>query len=105
MKSQLSIFDYPNSPGYKTGGTSKAAAIKMRARAPTLRERCLEVLQHYAFTSDEVAHSLGESILSIRPRISELYRMGLIYDTGTRRSNESDILATVWKAWGGKEAE
>lgn len=98
MKEQLSIFDYPNRPGWKKRKTSKAAAKKMETRAPSLRDRVLEVLRRFAFNSDEVAHALGESQLAIRPRLTELLRMGLIEDTGTIRSNDSGRMAIVFRA-------
>lgn len=98
---QPGLFDapYPKSPGHKTGGTSKAAAEKIAPRAPTLRDALLGLLRGAALTTDEAAAKLGKSILSIRPRASELLAMGLIYDTGKTRRNESGVQATVWRAW------
>lgn len=89
---------YPNQPGFKKRGTSSRAAREMANKAPTLRDRCLEVLQHYEFTPDEVAHALQVSILAIRPRISELSKMGLIEETGGYRENDSGKIATVYRA-------
>lgn len=97
MKSQLSIFDYyPHQPGYKREGTSKAAARQMRNKAPSLRDRALEVLQRFEMNVDEIAHALNVSPLALRPRITELFRMGKIRDTGNLRSNDSGKLAIVW---------
>jgi predicted ArsR family transcriptional regulator len=72
--------------------------MAMKPKAPNLRQRALEVLKHEAFTADEVAHALGESILSIRPRIAELHEMGCIFDTGVRRDNGTGKTAIVWTA-------
>jgi hypothetical protein len=47
-------------------------------------------------TADEAAAKLGESVLSIRPRISELRARGLIAPTGERRRNASGMRAMVW---------
>jgi|ERR1017187_9173254 predicted ArsR family transcriptional regulator len=90
---------YPNIPGAKRTGTSKLAADSMRARAPTLRDRVLGVLKHYnGLTADEAAARLCQSILSIRPRLSELLALGKIVETSERRRNQSGKLATVWRA-------
>jgi predicted ArsR family transcriptional regulator len=48
-------------------------------------------------TADEVAHALGESVLSVRPRICELGRTGKVQDTGRRRQNRSGRNAAVWE--------
>jgi predicted HTH transcriptional regulator len=48
-------------------------------------------------TADEVAENMGKSILSIRPRIAELSKLGSIEDSGQRRTNESGKVATVWR--------
>lgn len=48
-------------------------------------------------TADECARHLSESVLSIRPRFSELLRANRIEDTGERRKNASGRNATVWK--------
>ena len=52
--------------------------------------------------ADEAATFLGESVLSIRPRFSELATMGEIEDSGTRRKNASGRNAICWKIWGAK---
>ena len=48
-------------------------------------------------TADGVADNLALSCLSIRPRLSELRRLGRIVPTGERRANASGKLATVWR--------
>src|ERR1017187_10685331 len=84
---------YPNIPGAKRTGTSKLAADSMRARAPTLRDRVLGVLKHYnGLTADEAAARLCQSILSIRPRLSELLGLGKIVETSERRDRKSTRL-------------
>lgn len=97
---QPGLFDapYPASPGYKTGGTSRAAAEKIRPRAPTLRDKVLEMLKADALTADECAERLNVTVLACRPRLSELSRMGLIYDTGLTSKNASGVNATIWRA-------
>ena len=48
-------------------------------------------------TADEIAVRLGESVLAVRPRVSELFHAGLIEKTGARRFNASGLRAHVWK--------
>ena len=91
------LFTYPTGPGFKEGETSREAAEAISATAPLLRERCLDCLSLGPKTPDEVAERLGLSILSVRPRISELARMGRIRDTGQRRRNRSGKRAKVWQ--------
>lgn len=89
---------YPNSPGFKRDGTSRIAAKAMTPRAPTLRERILALLRSGAcLTPDEAAARLGEPILAVRPRFSELSRLGLICETGERRQNDSGLRANVYR--------
>ena len=88
---------YPNQPGYKVSGTSEDAAAAIAEHAPTLRQRVLDIFATREWTADEAAEHLGESVLSVRPRLSELNRMGLIVQTGHRRINNSGMSANVWK--------
>ncbi|MFY9350509.1 MAG: hypothetical protein WBL20_19250 [Sphingobium sp.] len=93
------LFTYPNVPGAKARDTSFEAAEQVAPRAPILRARCLEVLEHSnGLTADEVAGRLGLSILSVRPRITELARDGKVRDSGARRNNVSGKRAIVWMA-------
>jgi len=93
------LFDYPSSPGARNRDTSRAAADAMAATAPLLRGKVLAVLERSnGLTADEVAGRLGLSILSIRPRCTELSRLGQIRDSGDRRNNASGKRAIVWMA-------
>lgn len=99
MTDQRDLFNYPLQPGFKDTDTSKAAAQAMKPTAATLRSQCLRCLAFGDYTADEVALDfLRESVLSIRPRFSELKRLGKIEDTGQRRRNASGKSAIVWKA-------
>jgi predicted ArsR family transcriptional regulator len=89
---------YPNHPGFKASGTSQDAADNMAEHAPTLRERVESILRKWgAMTTDEVAGVLGVSVLAVRPRFSELMKMGKIEQTGERRKNASGMSASVWR--------
>ena len=95
---ELDFARYPSAPGYKRGGTSKAAADSMREKAPTLRDRVLGHLMFGPDTADGCAYVLGETIMSVRPRLSELLKLGKIADTGKTEPNASGRMATVWRA-------
>jgi len=90
---------YPQAPGWKTDRpeTSKQAAKAIKSRADTLRELVLEKYRLGSATADEIAAKLGESVLTIRPRVAELHKQGKLVDTGVRRPNESGHSATVWR--------
>lgn len=91
-------FKYPRSPGWKKSGTSKDAAKKVKRLANTLRDQMLEVLRHEALTADECAAAIGKTPFSCRPRITELFKLGLIEETGIKRLNDSGSFAVVWRA-------
>lgn len=91
------LFTYPNHPGAQDRDTSRAAADDAAETAPQLRARALAVLERSnGLTADEVAGRLGLSILSIRPRVTELSRLGKVRDSGQRRQNASGKSAIVW---------
>lgn len=91
---------YPDTPGYKAPGTSKDAARATTGRAETLRQRVLEAIEkagNRGLTPDEAAAALGETVLAVRPRFSELKALDKIYQTGARRANASGLKANAWK--------
>lgn len=66
-------------------------------RNSELRLRAVEVIkEHGPSTADEIALRLNESVLSIRPRITELAYAGILFNTGFRRRNVSGRRAIVW---------
>jgi predicted ArsR family transcriptional regulator len=50
---------------------------------------------HGAMTADECAAHLDLSPLSVRPRFTELKKLGLACETGARRRNQSGKFANV----------
>lgn len=91
------LFKYPHQPGAQDRDTSRDAAADAAETAPLLRARALTVIERSnGLTADEVAGRLGLSILSIRPRITELSRLGKVRDSGARRRNASGRNAIVW---------
>lgn len=89
---------YPAAPGFKDRDTSRAAAESVAGTAPLLRGRCLDAISSApdGLTADQVASAVGESVLSVRPRITELLKTKAIRDAGTRRPNASGRSAKVW---------
>ena len=90
---------YPQSPGAQGRDTSYADAESIAETAPTLRSMCRAAFAASGdgLTADEVAEILGHSILSVRPRVTELGRLNLIEDSGERRANQSGKKAIVWR--------
>jgi predicted transcriptional regulator len=96
---------YPTKPGYQARDTSKAAATHITAECVTLRQRSFALIGNISEperwrTPDEIAELLHESVLSIRPRMTELVRFGLIEDSDQRRSNASGRMAIVYRRSG-----
>jgi predicted ArsR family transcriptional regulator len=91
---------YPDAPGHKARGTSEEAAASMTGSAAQLQKAVLTVLYRHpiGLTADQCAEYVGVSVLSIRPRFSELQRKGLIEETGERRRNQSGRMANVYRA-------
>ena len=72
---------YPNTLGYKEAGVSRknAGNTLLKRKLGTLREEVHQLFLHgFIGTADEAAERLGYSILSVRPRCTELVRMGKI---------------------------
>lgn len=96
----LNFRRYPRQAGHQGTDTSKAAAAKLNkgGKAALMREA---VMQQYAggeeLTPDECAERMGLSVLSVRPRCTELKALELLVDTGKRRKNESGSSAAVLK--------
>ena len=98
---------YPTAPGFKTTTpeTSALAAAQIAARSGDLRGGVLLILKNKNCTADEVADQLGESVLSVRPRLSELRAMGKIIPTPYRHKNASGHSAVVWTVSEPKQAQ
>ncbi len=76
---------------------SREAKQSIEKISDVLRGQCVEALTKGDYTADEVADMLKLSVLSIRPRFTELLKAGRIEDTGIRRKNVSGRNATVWR--------
>lgn len=89
---------YPTHPGHTDDDTSLLAAEAIEPIAGSLRAACLMLLRGEPLSADEMAYIIGASPFTIRPRVSELFRLGLIEKTTGRRRNKSGKLAVVWRA-------
>ena len=89
---------YPAVPGAKARDTSHAAAEGMAAKAESLRDRVLAEIRRKAQTPEQVALQLAVPLMNVRPRCSELARLGLIEDSRVRREAIGGLQAIVWKA-------
>ncbi len=97
----MDLFTYPMVAGAKERSTSfdAAVAIETTGRAETLRIECLAWFKHgFVGTADQLAHAMNESILSVRPRCSELHIRGLIEKTGRRCKADGGRAAHCWRA-------
>jgi hypothetical protein len=90
------IEPYPVSAGYTEPTTSRDAALSIDAAS--LRAQVLAALVGLALTPDECAERMGLSVLSVRPRFTELARLGLIERTDEKRTNTSGRKAWVYRS-------
>lgn len=73
-----------------------AATHDVPTGVATIRERVFDYLWFSdGLTPDEVAMRLCLSVLTVRPRCSELMRQGRLVDSGQRRANASGRQAKV----------
>lgn len=89
---------YPLSPGSKEGGTSLEAAELITAGAETIRKKVFDVIinkGNFGATADEVAELLALSPFTVRPRVTELFKLGKI-ERKDRRKNSSGAMAYVY---------
>lgn len=88
---------YPHQPGHRGADTSIEAAEHIAGSCDLIRAQVLELLrQHPAgLTADECAAMLERSVLSVRPRLTELKALGQIEPSGARRQNASGCSARV----------
>jgi hypothetical protein len=92
---------YPNTPGHRGIDTSIAAAEALAPKVGRLQRMALNAIREAGWvglTADELAACLGLDRYSIQPRTTELKRMGLVRDSGLRRSNATGKQAIVWVA-------
>ncbi len=88
--------------GHRDTDTSREAAKKVAPAARTIRDRILKIMSAWPgpMTADEISQQTGIYFGSVRPRISELRRDGLIEDSGERRDGEHGMKLIAWRLKG-----
>ena len=92
--------NYPIAAGYKKQNTSKNAAKDINKKLPYLRTKVLQIIKNkgsYGATPEEVADLLNITILSVRPRFTELKISKDIIDSGVTRKNQFNKNIIVWR--------
>ena len=95
MKVELS---YPYSPGHKDVDTSIEAAESIKNKTETIRNKVLNVISNkgiFGATADEVAELLNYSPFTVRPRVTELFKLNKI-ERKDKRKNLSNKAAYVY---------
>lgn len=89
---------YPQEPGWKSTDTSRAAAVKVSTRAPSIRSRVWDALSYDTQLSGQaIADELKEYLYSVLPRLSEMQLDGLVRDSGRRGMTELGGEAIIWE--------
>jgi hypothetical protein len=91
--------DFWSVPYASGSDTSREAAESIDAAR--LRREVLGAFQQAGpkgLTSDEAAKMIGESVLAVRPRTTELFQHGYLIPTGEKRENRSGRRARVLRA-------
>lgn len=89
---------YPHRAGWKKRNTARSAARSADQRKHSLQHAIITALRAMGpMTTDECAARLGEGVLTVRPRFSELSKQQKVSDSGERRPNASGRTAIVWE--------
>ncbi len=87
------------SPPFSNSTTSREAAKWIEPDARSLRGAVLIYLRRTGgTTAQEVERDLELSGNTVRPRIRELVKAGLVYDSGETRVLASGRKAIIWRA-------
>ena len=97
---------WPGDPGptaHKHGPDTEQLALEFVA--PKLTGLRLQALQSLAsvqpgLTGSQVAEKMDAWIYSVKPRLTELERMGLVRDSGERAKNDRGRQEIVWQITG-----
>ena len=91
MQGEFDFDKYPYKAGHRKVKTSIKSANDINKKLKRLQKVVLLELEKVSpegLTGSEIANKTGYSILSIRPRTTELKLQGLIIDTEKTRKNE-----------------
>ena len=91
--------NYPETAGsYGLGGSDEAAA-RITPTLAALQAKVAAVVEAagpHGATGDEIAASLGWDKYRVRPRTSELRKLGRILASQKRRPSETGVMSIVW---------
>tara|TARA_R110002020_G_scaffold116250_2_gene266515 strand:- start:2356 stop:2757 length:402 start_codon:yes stop_codon:yes gene_type:complete len=102
-KETMSKDKYPHQAGHRKVDTSIEVAEKVNKTLKRVAKIVLLELEKVypkGLTGTEIANKCNRSILSVRPRTTELKLLGLIVDTEERRKNEWNNSEIVYKLRG-----
>lgn len=85
-------------PAIATRDAAARTATKTAGRIRGLVLDAIRAAGEAGLTADEAAGRLKLSVLTVRPRVTELKRAGAIQPSGTRRVNHSGLYAAVYIA-------
>jgi hypothetical protein len=94
----------PPAPFVHLSETSRQAAVRIRSRADSLRDRVYAFIVkqgEYGATDAEIEAGTEMSGNTVRPRRGELEVQGRIRNTGKTRATKSGRQAVIWAAAGG----
>ena len=97
---------WPGDPGptaHKHGPDTEQLALEFVApKLSGLRLKALQSLAsvHPGLTGSQVAHKMDAWLYSVKPRLTELERMGLVRDSGERAKNDRGRQEIVWQITG-----
>ena len=100
MQRKFDFDKYPHKAGHRGVRTSVESANSINKEISRLKKTILlELEKHYpkGLTGSELANKLNRSILTIRPRTTELKLLGLIIDTEKSRKNENGKSEIIYK--------
>ena len=91
---------YPNAPGFlERNGTSQQAAHAVAPKDEAHRAIILRALKaHGSMTADQAGEVVGLNPLQCRPRVTQLYKLGLVEKTGEKRPSSGGSPSWVWRA-------
>jgi predicted ArsR family transcriptional regulator len=89
---------YPDAPGWKARDTAQEAAKAQRGQSYKLQRDIIALLaERGAMTPEEIAEALGNRVMNIRPRMSELAAKGAVIDSNERRRATGGRMAIAWR--------
>ena len=89
---------YPLSPGHRDTETSIEAAEAIKVGVETIRNKVFNVIANkgnFGATADEVAELLNYSPFTVRPRVTEIFKLNKI-ERKDKRKNASQKAAYVY---------